>query len=106
MLLPFNYTGKLGFVVTLTTDRRVSFSRDAFHVSYVMCTVSRVLCHVHCVTLCILMPTGPTVEVSEGLDEETKIIIGIVCGVAGLIIVVLIIMVITIWFRDRRRRGT
>lgn len=40
----------------------------------------------------------------NGLDEPTKIMIGVVSAIAGLIVIALIVMIITIWYRDRRRR--
>ncbi|XP_060583280.1 uncharacterized protein LOC132739569 isoform X3 [Ruditapes philippinarum] len=38
------------------------------------------------------------------LDDTSKIIIGVVCGIAGLIVIALIVMIVVIVLRDRRRR--
>lgn len=40
----------------------------------------------------------------ETLDETSKIIIGVVCGIAALIVIALIVMIIIIVHKDRRRR--
>lgn len=37
-------------------------------------------------------------------DENTWILIGVVCGVAFIIIAILVIMICAIWYRDRKRR--
>ncbi|KAL4219117.1 Complement receptor type [Mactra antiquata] len=46
----------------------------------------------------------PEEEVTTSLDQDTKIMIGVVCAIAGLIVLVLIIMMITLCLRDRRKR--
>ncbi|XP_053381596.1 uncharacterized protein LOC123557864 isoform X2 [Mercenaria mercenaria] len=40
----------------------------------------------------------------DALDETSKIIIGVVCGIAALIVIALVTMIVVIMLRDRRRR--
>lgn len=52
---------------------------------------------------CTDQPVSQPTE--QSLDDATKIIIGVVSGVAALIVIALLIMIIAIWYRDRHRKN-
>ncbi|WAR31996.1 hypothetical protein MAR_034538 [Mya arenaria] len=78
---------------TLTGDNQFSCRSDGTW-SY----SSEPSCSVDTVT------AAPSQGSGRSIEDDTKILIGVVAAVAGLIIIILTIMICTIWYRDRKRR--